>query len=63
MMVPRDWFAELLDRWRTEIRSEPFRHAAELREAIRRRLAQPQVNAEAERLLDRTEPPDDRHSA
>lgn len=32
----RDWFAELLERWRREIVSEPFRHSAELREAIRR---------------------------
>jgi hypothetical protein len=35
MTVPRDWFAELLERWRQEIASEPFRHSAELREAIR----------------------------
>lgn len=34
-MVPRDWFAELLERWRREIGSEPFRHSAELRDAIR----------------------------
>jgi hypothetical protein len=36
MTVPRDWFAELLERWRREIDSEPYRHSAELREAIRR---------------------------
>jgi hypothetical protein len=36
MTVPRDWFAELMERWRHEIASEPFRHSAELRDAIRR---------------------------
>jgi hypothetical protein len=35
MTVPRDWFAELLERWRREIDSEPYRHSAELRDAIR----------------------------
>jgi hypothetical protein len=35
MKVPRDWFTELLERWRREIAAEPFRHSAELREAIR----------------------------
>lgn len=35
-MVPRDWFAELLERWRRDIASEPFRHSAELRDAIRK---------------------------
>jgi hypothetical protein len=35
MTVQRDWFAELLERWRREITAEPFRHGAELREAIR----------------------------
>lgn len=34
-MVPRDWFAELLERWRREIASEPLRHTPELNEAIR----------------------------
>ena len=36
MTVPRDWFAELMERWRREIASEPFRHSADLRDAIRR---------------------------
>jgi hypothetical protein len=36
MTAPRDWLAELLERWRREIASEPFRHSAELRDAIRK---------------------------
>lgn len=36
MMVPCDWFGELLERWRREIASEPFRHSTELRDAIRK---------------------------
>jgi hypothetical protein len=59
MMVPRDWFAELLERWRREIASEPFRHSVELREAIRLWVERQQVNKEAERLLEQLEPPDD----
>lgn len=58
-MVPRDWLAELLERWRREIASEPFRHSAELREAIRQWVDRQQVRSEAERLLEQIEPPDE----
>lgn len=51
-MVPRDWFAELLERWRREIASEPFRHSAELREAIRHWVERQQLAAEVERIPD-----------
>jgi hypothetical protein len=59
MMVPRDWFAELLERWRRDIASEPFRHSAELREAIRLWVERQQQIAELERLCDHVEPPDE----
>lgn len=36
MTVQRDWFGELLERWRREIASEPYRHSTELRDAIRK---------------------------
>jgi hypothetical protein len=45
MMVPRDWFAELLERWRREIASEPYRHSAELRDAIRKWVERQQQQA------------------
>lgn len=59
MMVPRDWFAELLERWRRDIVSEPFRHSAELRDAIRQWVERQQRLAEVERLVDHREAPDD----
>lgn len=58
-MVPRDWFAELLERWRRDIASEPFRHSAELRDAIRLWVERQQRLAELDRLIDHCEPPDE----
>lgn len=59
MTAPRDWFAELLERWRREIASEPFRHGAELRDAIRLWVERQQRPAELERILDQAERPDE----
>lgn len=47
-MVPRDWFAELLERWRREIASEPFRHSADLRDAIRKWVDRQQTGCAAD---------------
>jgi hypothetical protein len=54
MTVPRDWFTELLERWRREIASEPYRHSAELREAIRAWVERQQSVTNG-----RHDPPDD----
>lgn len=59
MMVPRDWFAELLERWRRDIVSEPFRHGVELRDAIRLWVERQQLVAESDRLIDHLDPPDE----
>lgn len=59
MTVPRDWFAELLERWRGEIASEPFRHSVELREAIRAWVDRQQAGAESVDLVDGSRPNDE----
>ena len=43
MTVQRDWFGELLERWRREIASEPYRHSTELRDAISKWVARQQA--------------------
>jgi hypothetical protein len=58
MTVPRDWFAELLERWRREIASEPFRHSVELRDAIRVWVDRQQGPLESIDLIDPPPPPD-----
>jgi hypothetical protein len=58
MTVPRDWFAELLERWRREIASEPFRHSVELRDAIRVWVDRQQGPLEGIDLIDPPSPPD-----
>ncbi|HEX5404501.1 MAG TPA: hypothetical protein VFX16_19615 [Pseudonocardiaceae bacterium] len=57
MMVPRDWFAELMERWRREIAAEPFRHSTELRDAIRRWVERQQQLAATSEPLDPFDPP------
>jgi hypothetical protein len=59
MTVPRDWFAELLERWRREIASEPFRHSAELRDAIKVWMDRQQIGAEITEYLDTQAPPEE----
>ncbi len=59
MMVPSDWFAELLERWRRDIAAEPFCHGVELRDAIRQWAERQQRIAELERSIERREPLDD----
>jgi hypothetical protein len=58
MTVPRDWFAELLERWRREIAAEPYRHSAELRDAIRVWVDRQQLGAEIAEFLE-SQPPRD----
>jgi hypothetical protein len=48
MTVQRDWFGELLERWRREIAAEPYRHSTELREAIRKWVERQQAARERE---------------
>jgi hypothetical protein len=45
MTAPRDWLTELLERWRREIGAEPYRHSAELRDAIRKWVDRQQQQA------------------
>ena len=59
MTVSRDWLAELLERWRREIVSEPYRHSAELREAIRRWVDRQQQAAGAAEAGGNARPPQD----
>jgi hypothetical protein len=59
MTVPRDWFAELLERWRREIASEPYRHSAELRDAIKIWVDRQELGAEIAEFLESRPPSDE----